>query len=55
MSETEVKNAYNQNMMSGGLLADGPAEFSKQHSRRWLLTAYEAGDVVFHNSYAVSQ
>ncbi|KAH8588134.1 phytanoyl-CoA hydroxylase [Bisporella sp. PMI_857] len=53
MSEEEVKSAYNQNMMSGGLLAEGPAGFAKQHNRRWLLTAYEAGDVVLHNAYAI--
>jgi hypothetical protein len=54
MTEEEAKNAFNQNMMSGGLLADGPAEFGRQHKRRWLLTEYEAGDVVLHNAYAVS-
>lgn len=53
LSEEEAKNAYNQNMLHGGLLAEGAAEFARQHNRRWLLTAYEAGDVVFHNSYAV--
>ena len=40
-------------MMNGGLLANGPAQFAKEHNSRWLLTAYEAGDIVFHNSYAV--
>ena len=53
MTEREAKNAFNQNMNSGGLLADGPAEFGKQHNRRWLLTEYEAGDVVLHNAYAI--
>ena len=54
MTDEEAKNAFNQNMMSGGLLADGPAEFGRQYKRRWLLTGYEAGDVVLHNAYAVS-
>lgn len=54
LTEEEARNAFNQNMMSGGLLADGPLAFGKEHNRRWLLTEYEAGDVVFHNSYAVS-
>lgn len=54
LSDEDAKSAFNQNMMSGGLLADGPAEFSKTHKRRWLVTAYEAGDVVLHNAYAVS-
>lgn len=54
LTDEEAKNAFNQNMMSGGLLADGPSEFGKRHGRRWLLTEYEAGDVVLHNAYAVS-
>ncbi len=54
MTDEEAKNAFNLNMMKGGLLADGPSEFGKQWNRRWLLTAYEAGDVVLHNAYAVS-
>lgn len=54
LSDEQAKSAYNQNMLGGGLLADGAREFAKQHGRRWLLTAYEAGDVVLHNSYAVS-
>jgi phytanoyl-CoA hydroxylase len=53
LTEQEAKNGFNQNMMSGGLLADGPAEFGRHHNRRWLLTAYEAGDVVLHNAYAI--
>jgi len=55
MSAEEAKDAFNQNMMSGGLLADGPAEFGKQHSRKWLLTEYEAGDVVLHTAYTVRE
>ncbi|KAG4424080.1 hypothetical protein IFR04_002776 [Cadophora malorum] len=53
LPEEEIKNAYNQNMMNGGLLSTGPAGFAKEHNSRWLLTAYEAGDIVFHNSYAI--
>ncbi|KAH7117361.1 hypothetical protein EDB81DRAFT_848226 [Dactylonectria macrodidyma] len=49
----EMKNAYNQNMLGGGLLADGPAGFAKQNNWRWLLSDDEAGDVVLHNSYAI--
>jgi phytanoyl-CoA hydroxylase len=52
MSDAEAKNAFNQNMLSGGLLGQ-PAEFSRHHCRRWLLTEYEAGDVVLHNAYAI--
>lgn len=53
LTDAEAKSAFNQNMMSGGLLADGPAEFATRYNRRWLLTEYEAGDVVLHNAYAV--
>jgi len=53
LTDEEAKNAFNQNMMSGGLLADGPSEFGKQWDRRWLLTEYNAGDVVLHNAYAI--
>ena len=54
LSEEETKNAFNQNMLSTGLLSDGPREYSDTFDRRWLVTKYEAGDVVLHNSYAVS-
>ena len=54
LSDEETKNAFNQNMLSTGLLADGPREYSQTFSRRWLVTSYEAGDVVLHNPFAVS-
>lgn len=55
LTDEEAKSAFNQNMMAGGLLSDGPLQFAKQYNRRWLLTAYEAGDVVLHNAYAVGK
>lgn len=42
-------------MLSTGLLADGAREYSETFDRRWLVTSYEAGDVVLHNPFAVSQ
>jgi hypothetical protein len=54
MSDSEAENAFNQNMMAGGMLSQGPVEFGEKYKRRWLVTDYEAGDVVFHNSYSVS-
>lgn len=51
----EAKNAFNQNMLSTGLLADGPSEYSDTFQGRWLVTAYEAGDVVLHSPFAVRQ
>jgi phytanoyl-CoA hydroxylase len=53
LSEEEAKNAFNQNMLSTGLLADGPLEYSDSFRRRWLVTSYEAGDVVLHNPFAI--
>lgn len=52
-SDEERKHAYNKNMMGGGLLTEEPLAFAREHGRRWLLTEYEAGDVILHNSYAV--
>ncbi|EXJ80609.1 phytanoyl-CoA hydroxylase [Capronia epimyces CBS 606.96] len=53
LTDEEAKNGFNRNMMGGGLLADGPAEFGRRYNRRWLLTEYEAGDVVLHNPYSI--
>jgi phytanoyl-CoA hydroxylase len=55
LSEEETINAFNQNMLSTGLLADGPREYSETFSRRWLVTDYKAGDVVLHTPYAVGK
>ena len=53
LSDEETRNAFNQNMMSTGLLSEYPADFARQHRRRWLLSDYEAGDVVLHKPHAV--
>ncbi|PHH59528.1 hypothetical protein CDD81_2890 [Ophiocordyceps australis] len=53
MSLDERRNAFNSHMMSTGFLADGPAEFGRQHQRRWLVTEYEAGDVVLHSPHMI--
>lgn len=53
LTEEEAKNAFNQNMMSTGLLSEGPKEFAQRFDRRWLVTEYEAGDVVLHNPFAI--
>lgn len=53
MSDEEMRNAFNSNMMSTGFLCDGPLESGRKYGRRWLATAYEAGDVVLHKSHAV--
>lgn len=53
MTDEEMKYAFNKNMMGTGFLCDGPADFSRTHSRRWLVTEYEAGDVVLHKPHQV--
>jgi phytanoyl-CoA hydroxylase len=53
LSDEEAKSAFNSNMMSTGLLSEFPAEFAREHGRRWLVTAYEAGDVVLHKPHMV--
>ena len=53
LTEEEAKNAFNQNMMSTGLLSEGPREFSQRFKRKWLVAEFEAGDVVLHNPFAI--
>ena len=54
LSDEEAKSAFNSNMMATGLLSEFPAEFAREHGRRWLISAYEAGDVVLHKPHMVS-
>ncbi|KAI9655536.1 MAG: hypothetical protein M1821_005329 [Bathelium mastoideum] len=53
LSEEQAKNAFNQNMMSTGLLSEGPREFAERFNRKWLVAEFEAGDVVLHNPFAI--
>ena len=53
-SETEKNNAFNSNMLANGLLSNDPAEFGRAHGKRWMVTEYEAGDVVLHLPYMVA-
>ena len=53
LTEEQAKSAFNQNMMSTGLLSEKPAEFARQYNRRWLVSAFEAGDVVLHMPYTI--
>lgn len=53
LTEEEARSAFNSNMMATGLLSETPAEFAKEHGRRWLASSYEAGDVVLHKPHAV--
>ncbi|KAJ5777415.1 hypothetical protein N7520_000661 [Penicillium odoratum] len=53
LSDEEAKNAFNSNMMATGLLSEFPAQFARDHDRRWLVSAYEAGDVVLHKPHMI--
>ena len=53
-TESEMKCAFNDNMLSNGLLSEEPAKFGKQHNRRWMANSFEAGDVVLHSPFMVS-
>ena len=53
MTEEEAKNGFNQNMMTTGWLADGPLGFGREYKKRWLVSDYEAGDVVLHKPHMV--
>lgn len=54
LTEEEAKFAFNKNMAAGGVLTQDPKAYSDSCQRRWLVSNYDAGDVVFHNSYMVS-
>ncbi|KAJ5489313.1 hypothetical protein N7539_004203 [Penicillium diatomitis] len=53
MTDEEARSAFNSNMMATGLLSETPAAFAQEHSRRWLVSAYEAGDVVLHKPHMI--
>ncbi|KIW45744.1 uncharacterized protein PV06_04105 [Exophiala oligosperma] len=55
-SEEEAKNAYNKNMVDGGgdlFQTSKPTEFASRYERKWLVSAFEAGDVVFHDPFTI--
>ncbi|CAH0053688.1 unnamed protein product [Clonostachys solani] len=53
LSEEEMKNAFNKNMMSSGFLCEGPGDFGRRYNKKWLVTSYEAGDVVLHTPHMI--
>ncbi|KAJ6131221.1 Phytanoyl-CoA dioxygenase [Penicillium sp. IBT 18751x] len=53
LSDEEAKSAFNSNMMATGLLSETPAQFALDHGRKWLVSAYEAGDVVLHKPHMI--
>lgn len=54
LTPEERVSAFNVNMEKYGQLSQNAAAFSAEHgSRRWLVTDYEAGDVVFHDPFMI--
>lgn len=66
MTHEQRISAFNVNMMSNGMLAQSPAEFQDQchhmtalkpedikKEHTWLVSGYEAGDVVFHDPFSI--
>ncbi|KAL7952324.1 hypothetical protein V8C34DRAFT_319143 [Trichoderma compactum] len=53
ISKEERRNVFNSNMMSTGFLSESPGEFSRAQGCRWLVSAYEAGDVVLHTPHMI--
>ncbi|KAI5457512.1 hypothetical protein BGZ63DRAFT_365006 [Mariannaea sp. PMI_226] len=54
MTDEQRLDAFNANMMTTGWLGNGPIQFSKEHGGgRWLLTEFEAGDVVLHKPHMI--
>ena len=54
LSEEQAQNAYNKNMIAAGGLSPNPVEFASQHESKWLVSDFEAGDVVLHTPFTVS-
>ncbi|KAJ6157051.1 hypothetical protein N7497_005936 [Penicillium chrysogenum] len=53
LTDEEAKSAFNSNMMSTGLLSEFPTDFAREHGQRWMVSAYEAGDVVLHKPHMI--
>ncbi|KAA8646938.1 hypothetical protein EYZ11_005679 [Aspergillus tanneri] len=57
MTPEERISPYNMNMMAGGMISPSPQDLSETYPEyrphTWLVTNYEAGDVVFHHPYSI--
>jgi phytanoyl-CoA hydroxylase len=58
LSPEERISAFNVNMEKYGQLSQNAAEFHQKYQdyeqeRVWLVSGYEAGDVVFHDPYTI--
>ncbi|RAH75681.1 phytanoyl-CoA dioxygenase family protein [Aspergillus aculeatinus CBS 121060] len=53
LTDEERVSAFNKNMNDGGFLSRDTVSYGKGEDRRWLITEYEAGDVIFHDPFLV--
>jgi phytanoyl-CoA hydroxylase len=53
LTPEERVSAFNKNMNDGGFLSRDTRAYGKEKKRRWLITDYEAGDVIFHSPWMV--
>jgi phytanoyl-CoA hydroxylase len=57
LTQEQRISAFNVNMLDDGMISSSPQEFQAAHSaygtHKWLVTNYEAGDVVFHDPYSI--
>ena len=55
LTDEERISGFNANMMDGGVLSRDAEDFGGKEAKgkKWLIAAYEAGDVVFHNPYII--
>lgn len=53
LSDEERVSVFNKNMNDGGFLSRDTVKYGEQLNRKWLITEYEAGDVIFHNPFMV--
>ncbi|KAL3260760.1 hypothetical protein ABHI18_004297 [Aspergillus niger] len=53
LTDEERVSAFNKNMNDGGFLSRDTVAYGENAKRKWLITEYEAGDVIFHDPFLV--
>lgn len=53
LSPEERISAYNKNMAEGGWVAKNLPEMAERFDTCWLVTDYEAGDMMVHSAYMI--
>ena len=53
LSKEEQINAFNKNMTEGGWISKNLPNLAEKFNTRWLVTNYEAGDILIHSPYLI--